>query len=535
VFHVNADDPEACVHAARLAIGFRQHFQEDVIVDLVCYRRHGHQEADDPTFTQPRLYRQIESHPTVTALYSERLRSDGCVDAKWLADRERHQAELLESEIETSREQIRLQGSEAFHGLWQDFAAGNGKRARSQPTRIARASIERVGSAMTSAPPGFHVHPKLQRLLGQRAASLRPGGQIEWATGEALAIGSLLDEGLTVRMTGQDVERGTFSQRHAVLHDVETGARHNWLNEVAEKGARLIICNSMLSEAAVLGFEYGYSTVDPERLTIWEAQFGDFANGAQIVIDQFIASAEKKWGRSSGLVLLLPHGYEGQGPEHSSARLERFLQLCAEDNLQVCNFTTPAQYFHALRRQIKRNFRKPLVVMTPKSLLRHPKAVSPVEEIEGGALQEVIDDPRRASGALDPKQVRRVLVCSGKVYYALCAAQEDSGFEDVAVVRLEQLNPFPFALLTRVLRGYPTRDIVWVQEEPWNMGAWTFVKERMTRAQPRGARVRYVGRHESASPAIGSYKLHQEEEAEFIAEAFAPGQRPRKRRVSRVR
>jgi 2-oxoglutarate dehydrogenase E1 component len=528
VFHVN-DDPEACVHAARLAIEFRQRFKEDVIIDLVCYRRHGHNEGDDPTFTQPVLYRQIKTHPTLAAIYSKRLREEGVIDAGTLQELETVQAELLESEMEASRARVRLEGTEAYHGLWEGFSAGEGE-TETRATAIGREAIEQIGRALASVPEGFNLNPKLRRVLEQRAEATKPGGRVDWGTAEALAIGSVLLEGITVRMTGQDVERGTFSHRHAVLHDAETGEKYNTLGALAGERARFIIANSMLSEAAALGFEYGYSLVDPNRLCLWEAQFGDFANGAQVVIDQFISCSEKKWARSSGLVMLLPHGYEGQGPEHSSARLERFLQLCAEDNLQVCNFTTPAQYFHALRRQVKRNFRKPLIVMTPKSLLRAPSAQSPIEDLGSGELQLAIDDPRVASGAVDPKSMRRVLICSGKVYYVLREAQEDTDFDDVAIVRLEQIHPFPFDELRAILGGYATRDVVWVQEEPWNMGAWSFVKDRLERTLPQGARLRYVGRRESASPATGSYKIHSEEQAEFIAEAFA--RRPRARASS---
>jgi 2-oxoglutarate dehydrogenase E1 component len=335
-------------------------------------------------------------------------------------------------------------------------------------------------------------------------------------------------EGTTVRLTGQDAERATFGHRHAVYHDVESGRRFVPLAELAEPNATFIIANSPLSEASVLGFEYGYSTADPHRLVIWEAQYGDFANGAQIIIDQFISSGEQKWGRSSGLVMLLPHGYEGQGPEHSSARLERFLQLCAEDNVQVVNLTTPAQIFHALRRQIHRPLRKPLIVMSPKSLLRNPRAVSPIEEIRSGRFQEVIEDPARAEGTLDPRSVRRVLICTGKVFYSLLDARSEHAFDDVALIRLEQIHPFPFEKLESLLAGYDTRDFIWVQEEPWNMGAWTFVSERIRQILTKGARLRYAGRPESAATATGSYRKHEQQEAEFMELAFSRTTRVRK-------
>ncbi len=526
VFHVNADDPEASVHAARLAIEFRQRFREDVIIDLVCYRRWGHNEGDDPSFTQPLQTRAIEQHPRVASLYVERLIQEGALDAAGADRLEAEQAAELEREMEASAEHQPLAGATAYLGLWRGFEDQE-VEDEDPRTAITRETLDAVARAISRVPPGFHLHRKLEKLLEQRGR-VAEGEKLDWATAEALAIGSLLREGVTVRMTGQDVERGTFSHRHAVLRDTETGARLTPLEALASGGNQLVIRNSLLSEYAVLGFEYGYSTVDPRRLAIWEAQFGDFANGAQIVIDQFIASAEKKWRRSSGLVMLLPHGYEGQGPEHSSARLERYLQLCAEDNLRVCNLTTPAQYFHALRRQIHDRVRKPLVVMSPKSLLRHPEALSSPDELLGGSFQETLDDPARAAGSLDPVRARRVVLCSGKLYYALAAAREEHGFDDVALLRLEQIHPFPFEELRRLLAGYAARDVVFAQEEPWNMGAWSFVQERLRSVLPRGRALRYVGRPESASPATGSYKLHQEEEGAIVAEAFARAPMKRK-------
>ena len=528
VFHVNADDPQACVHAAQLAIEFRQRFREDVIIDLVCYRRHGHSEGDDPTFTQPLLYQQIDQHQPVAKRYAEELRLEDVIDERGLVTIAANHGRHLELELEASTTpNPRLEGAEGYHGLWKEFGNGGGPAADDRPTAVTRERLARIGRAMTTVPDGFHVHPKLTRLLQSRARAAEADGSVDWGTAEAFAIGSLLDQGVTVRMTGQDVERGTFSHRHAVLSDVETGERFIPLNNAARDDARLIILNSMLSEAAVLGFEYGYSTVDPNRLTIWEAQFGDFANGAQVIIDQFIASSETKWGRSSGLVMLLPHGYEGHGPEHSSARLERFLQLSAEDNARVCNLTTPAQYFHALRRQIQHRERKPLVLMAPKRLLRLPRAASPISELEYGWFQPVLDDERRAAGALDAAaqrdlaSARRVLLCSGKVYYTLLEAREEGGFDDVAIVRIEQLHPFPFEGLRGLLAAYAVEDFAWVQEEPWNQGAWAFVRDRVSRVLPSGARIRYIGRRESASPATGSFKIHEQEEAEFVQEAFA--------------
>ncbi|MEE2702645.1 MAG: 2-oxoglutarate dehydrogenase E1 component [Myxococcota bacterium] len=526
IFHVNADDPEACAHAARLAIEFRQCFREDVIIDLVCYRRRGHNEGDDPSFTQPLRQRQIESHPTVAQLYAERLHREGRLDPSTITETEANRLAALEKGLAKSTEPQQLAGSEGYRGLWERF--GNGHAVEQRPTAIPRETIQQFAAQLQRFPDGFHPHPKLVRLFDQRAAAIRAGRDIDWGTAEALAFASLLAEGITIRLTGQDVERGTFGHRHAVAHDVKTGDRWIWLDELASADARLIIANSMLSEAAVLGFEYGYSTVDPTRLTVWEAQFGDFANSAQVIIDQFIASAETKWNRSSGLVMLLPHGYEGQGPEHSSARLERFLQLCAEDNLRVCNLTTAGQYFHALRRQICENRRTPLVLMSPKSLLRHPGAASNLDAFERGRFEEILDDPRRAAGGLHEQPLRRVLLCSGKVFYTLLEAAREHGFDDVAIVRVEQIHPFPFSALREMLGQYDLRDFVWVQEEPWNMGAWSFVQDRIRSVLPKGGRLRYAGRHEAASPAAGSYRIHQEQEVEFVREAFA--RRARRRR-----
>ena len=526
IFHVNADDPESCVHAAKLAIAFRQQFKEDVIIHLVCYRRHGHNEADDPTYTQPLLYKKIAAHQRVAEIYTDRLLAENALDQAALAKLEEQQKRRLEQALDESTTHTRLAGSEGYHGLWEGLASPEHADGK---TAVTREALQAVARALVEVPPGFSVHPKLKRILEQRARAVTQNEPMDWGTAEALALGTLLAEGIPVRMTGQDVERGTFGHRHAVLHDVENGAKYVSLAKLASGGARFQIANSLLSEAAVLGFEYGYSTVDPNRLAIWEAQFGDFANSAQVIIDQFIISGEKKWSRSSGLVLLLPHGYEGKGPEHSSARLERFLQLCAEDNLQVVNLSTPGQYFHALRRQIRRNFRKPLVVMSPKSLLRHPKCVSLANELVSGEFREVIDDPAFAEGAQrSAANARRVLVCSGKVYYTLLEAREDSGFDDVAILRLEELHPFPFDALGAALARYGANEVVWVQEEPWNMGGWQFVAERLRRVLPAEKSLRYVGRRESASPATGSYRLHEEEQAEFVREAFAVKSRPRK-------
>jgi 2-oxoglutarate dehydrogenase E1 component len=525
VFHVNGDDPEAAVQAAKLAIGFRQRFKKDVFIDLVCYRRHGHNELDDPTYTQPVMYRTIKEHPTTLALYREQLATTGIASADEAARRQREFRELMDDAQAYARDFMPRQPVFAFGGLWKGLGwAGDDWSAN---TAVPRATLDEVAAAFTRLPVGFKPHPRAARLMAERAEMVREGKAIDWSCAEALAIGALLVERFPVRLAGQDTARGTFSQRHAVLHDVETGERYVPLDNIRGEQEEFRVLDSMLSENAVLGFEFGISLADPWRLVCWEAQFGDFANGAQAIIDQFIASSESKWQRMSGLVVLLPHGYEGQGPEHSSARLERWLQLCAEDNLQVCNLTTPAQYFHALRRQMHRSFRKPLVVMTPKSLLRHKLCVSPIADFTDGTFQPVLDDVAlvgapEAGVATDPARVRRILLSSGKIYYALLAARRERQADSVALVRLEELYPFPFRAVEKQLAHYPNAtEVVWVQEEPWNQGGWHFVYHRLRRILPADRRLSYVGRPEAASPATGSYKIHQQEEADIVNRAFA--------------
>jgi 2-oxoglutarate dehydrogenase E1 component len=525
IFHVNGDDPEAAVHAARLAIAFRQVFKKDVFINLVCYRRHGHNELDDPTITQPVMYKKIAAHPTPLAIYRRRLEAEGVVTADDVDRRIAEFRELMTDAQSYARDFMPRQPVFAFGGLWNGLAwAGDDWSA---DTRVPADRLREVAAAFTRVPEGFTPSPKVMKILTQRQAMLEPGGKIDWATGEALALGSLAIEGVPIRMSGQDSGRGTFSQRHAVLHDIETGALHTPLNTIRSEQGHVLILDSMLSENAVLGFEFGFSLADPWKLVLWEAQFGDFANGAQVVIDQFISCAESKWQRCSGIVLLLPHGYEGQGPEHSSARLERYLQLCADDNMQVVNLSTPAQYFHALRRQMRRNFRKPLVVMTPKLLLRHKGCVSTLADLTDGTMQTVIDDPGRtgapeAGPQLDPTKVTRVCLCTGKVYYTLLHERREREIDTVALVRVEQLYPFPHQELKRVLADYPNaRQLYWVQEEPQNMGAWSFMEPRLRRLAPDGGGPTYIGRDAAASPATGSYKVHLAEEAEFVARAFA--------------
>src|SRR6266446_5624172 len=525
VFHVNGDDPEAAVQAARLAIGFRQRFKKDVFIDLVCYRRHGHNELDDPTYTQPVMYKKIAAKRTPLALYREQLVQAGVAAAEEAERRAREFRELLDDAQSYARDFMPRQPVFAFGGLWKGLGwAGDDWSAR---TAVAPEVLHEIAAAFTRMPEGFTPHPRAARLMETRAQMVREGRGIDWSCAEALAIGTLLLEGIPVRMSGQDTCRGTFSQRHAVLHDVNTDDQYVPLDNIRGDQAPFRIIDSMLSENAVLGFEFGMSLADPRRLVLWEAQFGDFVNGAQVVVDQFLACSESKWQRMSGLVLLLPHGYEGQGPEHSSARLERFLQLCAEDNMQVCNLTTPAQYFHALRRQMHRPFRKPLVIMSPKSLLRHKLAVSTSAELTSGTFQPVLDDVAVAGAPeagvrVDPQHVTRLLLCSGKVYYALLDGRRDRGVDTTAIIRVEQLYPFPQREIEAIIAAYPNvQQVYWVQEEPWNMGAWHFMYHRLRRILPPSHALNYVGRPEAASPATGSYKMHQAEEADIVNRAFA--------------
>jgi multifunctional 2-oxoglutarate metabolism enzyme len=512
ILHVNGDDPEAAVRAAQIAFEFRQQFQKDVVIDMLCYRLHGHNEADDPSYTQPILYRKIRDHAPVATLYSERLARDGLVG---------------QSEAEEIRGRIRARLAEAFDtalpSAQEHEVPDHGAVAPPAPhprdTAVELSVLSQVAEGLTAFPADFHLHPKLRGFIDRRREAFRQGGPLDWALAESLAFGSLVLEGTPVRLSGQDSSRGTFSQRHAIFYDYEDGHEYCPLQHLAPEQARFATHDSSLSENAVLGFEFGYSLSDPLTLVIWEAQFGDFANGAQVVIDQFIAGSESKWSQPSGLTLLLPHGYEGQGPEHSSARIERFLQLCAEDNLQVANPSTPAQYFHLLRRQMLGGIRKPLVVFTPKSLLRHAAAISRVEDLAGGGFQEVIADAR----SIQPEHVSRVLLCSGKVYYDLLGALEERQAGHAALVRVDQLYPFPLTQVRDVLLAYPrTADLVWVQEEPRNMGAWQFAQEQI---QPllaeTGRMLGYAGRPASAAIAAGSHRRHLQEQQQLIEAALA--------------
>ncbi len=521
VFHVNGDDPEACVHVARLAIEYRQRFRSDVVIDLTCYRRHGHNELDDPTFTQPVMYSLVKEHESNSRLYAQRLVQEGVTteaDVEGMRDAFQQDFDAAHARARALEAQPAGQPAVAWAGFQP---AGDDWTA---DTTVPRATLDAIARALVSVPDGFTWHPRLERLMRQRRDAVIEDRAFDWGTAEALAIGALLVEGTKVRLTGQDAARGTFSHRHAVYVDHATGERHVPLNHVQPEQNIFMIVNSPLSEEAVLGFEYGYSTADPHTLTCWEAQFGDFVNGAQVIIDQLIASCEFKWGRMSGLVLLLPHGYEGQGPEHSSARLERFLELCAEKNLQVCNLTTPAQYFHVLRRQARRNFRRPLVIMTPKSLLRHELAVSRVSDLEHGGFHELLGDPE----APEPKRVERVLLCSGKIFWTLFQDRRErrsrGEASEIAMLRLEQLYPFPDDQLRAALSAFPRLSrLTWVQEEPQNMGAWRNLRHRLEACLPEGVRLSYAGRHSAAVPATGSQAVHAREERELLEAAFTPG------------
>ncbi|MBY0431415.1 MAG: 2-oxoglutarate dehydrogenase E1 component, partial [Rhodospirillales bacterium] len=464
IFHVNADDPEAVVHVARIAIEFRQEFKADVVIDMICYRRHGHNEADEPAFTQPLMYRKIAQHPTTRQVYARKLAEEGTIteDEANAMVSDFHQ--LLESDFETAKA-YKVNKADWFEGKWAGFGTMAGEEElRDERTDVPLDVLREVGSALARTPSDFNANRKIVRQLQAKQEMMEKGEGIDWATAEALAFGTLLCEGTPVRLSGQDVGRGTFSQRHCVLTDQENESRHVPLNHIRPgRQAQAEIIDSLLSEEGVLGFEYGFSLAEPNGLTLWEAQFGDFANGAQVLFDQFISSGETKWLRMSGLVMLLPHGFEGQGPEHSSARWERYLQLCAEDNWQVCNFTSPANYFHALRRQMHRNFRKPLVVIEPKSLLRHKLCVSRLDEFgPGSRFRRVLPEPH---ALLPDEPIRRVVLCSGKVYYDLLQTRLDQGIEDVAIIRVEQLYPWPKATVMRELARYKNAEVVWCQEE----------------------------------------------------------------------
>jgi 2-oxoglutarate dehydrogenase E1 component len=517
IFHVNGEDPEAAVYVADLALDFRQTFKKDVVIDMFCYRRHGHNEGDEPSFTQPLMYAKIKDRPTISELYTEQLimRGDLTVDETEAIDTA-FQGKLQAAQREVRSSQPARPAPRDMAGQWEGFTP----RYSHAPveTGVGFETLLYITQSMARAPENFAVNPKIQRVLDDRVQEMRGQQPIDWAFAEALAFGSLLLEGTPVRLSGQDSRRGTFSQRHAVLYDARTGERYLPLNSLSADQARFTAYDSLLSEMAVLGFDFGYSLEDPSKLVIWEAQFGDFANGAQVIIDQFIVCSYSKWQRDSGLVMLLPHGYEGQGPEHSSARLERYLQMCAEENIQVCNPSTPAQYFHVLRRQMKRSFRKPLILMTPKSLLRHRHAVSPLGDFIAGRFREVVDED-----SVDAAHAQRVVLCSGKVYFDLMEQRQQDKRKDVAIIRVEQFYPFPADVFRRMLERYQyAKDWVWAQEESMNMGAWTFMEMRL---RAMGYPLKYVGRDMSASPATGSHHVHVQEQKE-LAEAAVSGPVP---------
>jgi 2-oxoglutarate dehydrogenase E1 component len=520
VFHVNGDDPEAVVHVARIAVEFRQRFHRDVVIDMFCYRRHGHNEADEPSFTQPIMYRKIASQPTTRTIYAEHLAKTGQLAAEESQKIYDDFAAHLESQFEASKN-YKPNKADWLEGKWAGIELAKAEDNRGN-TAVPMELLKEVGEGICRVPDGHNIHRTIRRQLDNKKKLFDAGGPIDWATGEALAFGTLAVEGTPVRLSGQDCGRGTFSQRHSVLVDQETEKRHVPLNSIRPKQATFEVHDSPLSEFGVLGFEYGYSMAEPNALVLWEAQFGDFANGAQTMFDQFISSAEVKWLRMSGLVMLLPHGYEGQGPEHSSARLERFLQMCAEDNWQVCNLTTPANYFHALRRQVRRTIRKPLLIMTPKSLLRHKLAVSPLADFgPGTSFHRILPETEKI--AADGK-VKRVVLCSGKIYYDLFEERAKRGIDDVALVRIEQLYPFPLATTERELGRYKNAEIVWCQEEPQNMGAWTFVEHRLenilANLKIAAKRPAYVGRPEAAATATGLYKRHNKQQADIVEKAL---------------
>jgi 2-oxoglutarate dehydrogenase E1 component len=510
IFHVHGENPEAMVHVIKLAADYRMQFSKDVVIDVVCYRRYGHNEGDEPYYTQPQMYERIKNRPPVHRIYSEKLFEEGVATNDYTDRIQQEMGRRLEESLRNAREKpchaldIRFfEGWEGRYGAYSHALVETG---------VQENLLVTLAEKLNALPEGFSVHPRLQRILDRRVEAVRKGEGIDWATAEMLSFASLLVEKAPVRLSGQDSRRGTFSQRHSVLVDINTGRRFIPINSISDDQAPFTVYDSMLSEFAVLGFEYGYSLAEPSGLTIWEAQFGDFANNAQTIIDEYISSAETKWLRKSGLVMLLPHGYEGQGPDHSSARIERYLGLCAEDNIQVCHPSSPAQYFHLLRRQVKSSYRKPLVVFTPKSLLRSPLAVSKLSDLTSGYFQEILHDE---TGVKNPK---RVLLCSGKIYYDLFEKRRELQAFDIAIVRIEQLYPFAEDRINEVISKYgPDKEWHWVQEEPENMGAWPFMHCKLEKLFGRS--IGYIGRAAAASPATGFSKVHKEEQAAIVEKA----------------
>ncbi|GFE61499.1 2-oxoglutarate dehydrogenase E1 component [Geobacter sp. AOG2] len=505
IFHVQGEAPESAVHATRLAMEYRQTFGRDVVIELICYRRHGHNEGDEPAFTQPLMYRQITTRPPVNRIYADTLAEAG-VDATELAGIEQGIASRLDKALETEPQAMKI----GFHQQWSDI--GREYRPFDDETGVPAEKLLSLARTLVELPTGFTPHAKILTLIKKRLEAVVNGSGLDWGNAETLAYATLLDEGIPVRLSGQDSRRGTFNHRHCVLHDVTTGASHTPLMATAREGATFQAWDSLLSEFGVLGFEYGYSLETPNGLNIWEAQFGDFANGAQVIIDQFITSGETKWNRASGLVMLLPHGYEGQGAEHSSARIERYLQQCARENMVVVTPSTPAQMFHLLRRQLKQPFRKPLIVFTPKSLLRHPTCVSSLDDLTYGHFREVI------MNSTDTNGVTRVLLCSGKIYYELTEECERQGRSNTAIIRIEQVYPLRRDLLEEIVGAFPAGvRFTWVQEEPENMGAWPYLRRHLTELMES---IRYVGRPEDSCPAVGSHRIHADEQSAIIRAAF---------------
>lgn len=518
IFHVNGDDPEAVVFAGELALRFRQQFGRDVVVDMICYRRHGHNESDEPAFTQPLLYQKIKDHLPVRKLYTKYLLTSKTISPGEEQEIARSFEERLEHHYQAVKKAKSGAGAEA-HPYEKEWAGLDKPYAHDAvDTAVALDRIFDVADTVNTVPDGFNLNPKIARYLSRRKDTTVRDGTVDWPYAESLAFGTLLLEGTPIRLSGQDSVRGTFSQRHCIWYDMKTTVPYIPLNNIAETQSQICAYNSPLSEAAVLGFDYGYSLSEPRMLILWEAQFGDFANGAQVIIDQFIMSSQAKWQRTSGLVMLLPHGYEGQGPEHSNAYLERYLLACAQENVAVCNLTTPAQYFHALRRQIKRPFRRPLVIMAPKSLLRHPSVVSPVAELAGGRFREILDDPA------SPVNARRLILCSGKIFYDLYEERQREKNSDVAIVRIEQIYPFHNEMMLAVIEKYQAvEEIVWAQEESKNRGAWGFIRPWLQYLFP-SKKIRYIGRGYSASPATGSLKRHEQEQ-KYIVDVALHGDR----------
>lgn len=512
IFHVNADDPEAVAFVTRLALDFRNTFNRDVMIDLVCYRRHGHNEADEPSATQPMMYQKIKQHPTPRKIYGDKLIAEGVVaagDVTEMVNMYRDAMDRGDCVVEEWREI----GKAAL--TWEPYLNHNWNDSYANKVELKR--LGDLARRISTVPEEVHMHPRVEKIYTDRAEMAEGNKLLDWGAAENLAYATLVDEGVPVRLSGEDAGRGTFFHRHAVIHNQSNGSCYVPLMNVHNAQGRFNVWDSVLSEEAVLAFEYGYATTDPRGLTIWEAQFGDFANVAQVVIDQFISSGEQKWGRMCGLVMLLPHGYEGQGPEHSSARLERYLQLCAEQNMQVCVPSTLAQVYHMLRRQALRGMRRPLIVMSPKSLLRHPLAVSSLEELAEGHFEAVIGE----ADDLNPADVKRVVLCSGKVYYDLLEQRRKNNQTDVAIIRIEQLYPFPHEDIHAILAPFShVKDFVWCQEEPLNQGAWYCCQHNFRDAVPAGAALRYAGRPASASPAVGYTSVHQQQQQELVNDAL---------------